>query len=148
MANTYTALHYHVVFSTKNREPLIHPEWRDRLHDYIGGALRGLEAYPHGVGGTQDHVHLLFGMNPTQWLADVMRETKKNSSAWVRDEMGESGFAWQDGYAGFTVSAPGLEAVRHYIMTQEEHHQQRSFREELVMMLEKAGVAYNPSFLE
>ena len=148
MANTYTSLHYHVVFSTKNRDPLINANWRHRLHDYIGGTLRGLDVHLHAVGGTEDRVHLLFGMRQTQQLADVVRETKKNSSAWVRNEIGEKRFAWQDGYAGFTVSAPGLQALRQYVMNQEEHHHQRSFREELVMMLEKAGVAYNPKFIE
>jgi REP element-mobilizing transposase RayT len=147
MASTYLSLHYHIVFATKNREPIIRADWLPRLHEYLGGTLRGLGAFSEGIGGTQDHVHLLVSLKATHCLADVMRELKKASSVWVHDTLGESRFAWQEGYAAFTVSATALDAVRRYIANQENHHREKSFREELVEMLEKAGVDINYDYL-
>lgn len=148
MSSTYLSLHYHLVFSTKNREAIIAPEWRARLHDYLGGTMRGLGGFPEGVGGVADHVHLLVGLKATHCLADVMRELKKATSSWVHDEIGLRAFAWQEGYAGFTASATSREAVRHYIANQEEHHRAKSFREELIEMLNKAGIEYDPKYLD
>ena len=148
MPSTYLSLHYHLVFSTKNREALITPEWRARLHDYLGGTIRGLGGFSEGVGGVADHVHLLVGLKATHCLADVMRELKKASSTWVHEEIGLRAFAWQEGYAAFTVSATSREAVRHYIANQEEHHRVKSFREELIEMLNKAGIEYDAKYLD
>ena len=119
MSSTYLSLHYHLVFGTKNREPLIGPEWRPRLHDYLGGTIRGLDGFPEGVGGVADHVHLLIGLRATHCLADVLRELKKASSAWVHANIGLRSFAWQEGYAAFTVSATARDAVRRDIANQE-----------------------------
>ena len=107
MASTYLSLHYHLVFATKNREAIIAPEWRSRMHEYLGGIISGLGGFSQGVGGVADHVHLLVGLKATHCLADVMRELKKASSAWVHEQIGVRTFAWQEGYAAFTVSAPG-----------------------------------------
>ena len=148
MSSTYLSLHYHLVFSTKNREALIAPAWRARLHDYLGGTIRGLGGYPEGIGGVADHVHLLAGLKATHCLSDVMRELKKASSTWVHEEVALRAFAWQEGYAAFTVSATAREAVRSYIANQEEHHRVKSFREELVEMLDKAGIEYDPKYLD
>src|SRR5262245_6230551 len=126
MPSTYLSLHYHVVFSTKERRPAIQDAWRERLHEYLGGTVRGLEGFAQEIGGVQDHVHLLVGLRATHCLADFMRELKKASSTWVHDELGEKGFAWQEGYAAFTVSAPARDAVVKYIANQQEHHRQRS----------------------
>jgi len=148
MSSTYLSLHYHLVFGTKNRAGIIAPEWRKRLHDYLGGTIRGLGGFPAGVGGVGDHVHLLVGLKATHALADVMRELKKASSAWVHEEIGLPAFTWQEGYAAFTVSATSRDAVRHYIANQEEHHRVKSFREEFIEMLDKAGIEYDPKYLD
>lgn len=147
MASTYLSLLYHIVFGTKNRAPLIDAAWRPRLHDYLGGIIRKLGGFLEGIGGTEDHVHLLVSLKATHSLSDLMRELKKSSSVWVHDALGEKQFAWQEGYAAFTVSASALDAVRKYVANQEQHHRTKSFREELVAMLEKAGVDYNPDYL-
>jgi REP-associated tyrosine transposase len=147
MPSTYLSLHYHLVFSTKNREPTIRDAWRSRLHEYLGGTIRGLGGFPEGIGGTADHVHLLIGLRATHCLADVVRELKKASAAWVHDEIGEE-FAWQEGYAAFTVSATAREAVKKYIANQEEHHRIRSYREDLIEMLGMAGVEYDVRYLD
>ena len=148
MPSTYLSLHYHIVFGTKDRVPFINPEWRDRLHEYLGGTVRGLGGFPEGVGGVADHVHLLVGLKATHCLADFMRELKKASSVWVHDEIRLDSFAWQEGYAAFTVSATARDAVKTYIANQEEHHRVKSFREELIEMLERAGVEYDPKYLD
>jgi putative transposase len=148
MPSTYLSLHYHLVFSTKNREPVIAPGWVARLHDYLGGTVRGLGGFPEGIGGVADHAHLLVGLKATHCLSDFMRELKKTSSTWVHDEIGLRAFAWQEGYAAFTVSATAREAVRSYIANQKEHHRVKSFREELVEMLNKAGGEYDPKYLD
>src|SRR3954454_14325625 len=121
MGSTYLSLHYHLVFGTKNREPFIVPQWRSRLHEYLGGTISGLGGFPDGIGGVADHVHLLIGLKATHCLADVLRELKKASSIWVHEKIADQSFAWQDGYAAFTVSATVRQAVRKYIANQEDH---------------------------
>jgi putative transposase len=147
MPSTHTALHYHLIFSTKNREPLISKEWRDRLHEYLGGTVRGLDGVPQGIGGVEDHVHLLVGLKPTHRLSDFMRELKKASSAWVVDTVRRS-FQWQEGYAAFTVTPSTRAAVQEYIANQEEHHRHISFREELIEALRKSGLEYDERYLD
>jgi REP element-mobilizing transposase RayT len=148
MSSTYLSLHYHLVFGTKNRVPCIEPAWRARLHDYLGGTVRGLGAFPQQVGGVGDHVHLLVGLKATHRLADFVRELKKASSMWVHDDIALKTFAWQEGYAAFTVAPTDRDRVRAYIAGQEEHHRTKSFREELIEMLERAGIEYDPGYLD
>jgi len=122
MSSTHLSIHYHLVFGTKNHEALIASAWRDRLQAYLGGVIRTLDGVPEAVGGVADHVHLLVGLRATHTLADVLREIKSVSSAWVHEEVGVRSFAWQEGYGAFTVSASQLENIRGYIQQQEEHH--------------------------
>jgi putative transposase len=146
--STYLSLHYHIVIGTKNREPLIGDSWRQRLHEYLGGSAKGLDAIPQGTGGVADHIHMLVGLKATHRLADFMRELKKGSSAWVHREIGEQGFRWQEGYAAFTVSASARDAVKRYIANQDEHHRTKTFREELIELLGRAGVEYDPKYFD
>lgn len=148
MSSTYLSLHYHIIFSTKNRERSIAPDWRHRLHDYLGGTVNGLGGFSQRVDGTDDHVHLLLGLKATHCLADFMRELKKGSSSWVHDDVRLTPFAWQEGYAAFTVSPTARADVLRYIAGQEEHHRKRTFRDELIFLLEEAGVQYDPKFLD
>ncbi len=148
MPSTHTSLHYHLVFATKDRQPLIAPDWRPRLHEYLGGTVRGLGGVPQGIRGVADHVHLLVALKPTHCLSDFMRELKKASSVWVAQEIPLPSFRWQEGYGAFTVSASAREAVQAYIANQEQHHRAKSFREELVEFLEKSGVEYDARYLD
>ncbi len=147
MSSTHLSLHYHLVFGTKARTPLIVSAWRGRLHAFLGGSINTLGGIAEIVGGVADHVHLLVGLRATHRLADVLREIKSVSSAWVHREIGEATFAWQEGYGAFSVSASMLESVCSYIKHQEEHHRQRSFREEYVELLKRSGVKYDERFL-
>ena len=147
MSSTHLSLHYHIVFSTKDREPWFAPNCRSRVHEYLGGILRNLNGVPHAVGGTGDHVHVLTGLTATHRLADIMREVKSDSSAWIHRELALAGFAWQEGYGGFTVGASDLERVRAYVLRQEEHHRTTTFQEEYVAMLQRGLVEYDDRYL-
>ncbi len=147
MPSTHLSLHYHLVFSTKIREPLLNHDNCARIHAYLGGIIRGMNGVAHAVGGAADHVHLLIGLRATHCLADVMRELKSDSSRWVHEELGLGNFAWQEGYGAFTVSAPDLERVRGYVLRQEEHHREKGFQEEYVEMLKRGLVEYDDRYL-
>jgi putative transposase len=147
MPSTHLSLHFHVVFSTKSREPLIAAEWRDRLHAYLGGIARNAGTVPEAVGGVADHVHLLLGLPATARLADVVRDIKAVSSKWVHDETGDRAFAWQEGYGAFTVSPSNRETVRGYIARQEEHHRKRTFQGEYLELLQRCGVVFDERYL-
>src|SRR5215471_7046463 len=95
MSSTHLGLHYHIVFGTKNHEPMIQPAWRGDLHAYLGGIIRTADGIAESIGGVIDHVHLLIGLRATHRLADVMRELKAVSSGWVHNEITMGGFAWQ-----------------------------------------------------
>lgn len=147
MPSTHLSLHYHLVFSTKNREPFLSAENCARIHAYLGGIIRGMNGVAHAVGGVADHVHLLIGLRATHCLADVMRELKSDSSRWVHEELGLGNFTWQEGYGAFTVSAPDLDRVRGYVLRQEEHHREKGFQEEYVEMLKRGLVEYDDRYL-
>ena len=148
MPSTFLSLHYHIIFSTKDRVSSIDASWCERLHEYLGGTVNGLGGISEGVGGVADHVHLLFGLKATHCLADFMRELKKASSVWVHDEIKLPTFSWQEGYGAFTVSPTAREGVLKYVANQEEHHRHKTFREELAEFLDRAGVKYEDRFLD
>jgi putative transposase len=147
MPSTHLSLHYHLVFSTKERRPFIIPEWRGRLYAYLGGIIKNLEGIPEAIGGVADHVHLLIGLKATHCLADVMRTIKSVSTGWVHEEIGDRGFSWQEGYGAFTTGPPQCVAVREYIERQEEHHRTRTFQEEYLEFLQRGGVDYDERYL-
>src|SRR5213595_526242 len=129
MSSTHLSLHYHIIFGTKNHEPIIHSAWGGKLHAYLGGIIRTANGIAESVGGVSDHVHLLIGLRATHRLADLLSELKSVSSGWVHDQIGVRDFAWQEGYGAFTVSPSQRETVRYYIEQQAEHHRTRTFRE-------------------
>ncbi len=148
MPSTYTNLLYHIIFSTKDRRPFINPKLRDRLHPYLGGIIRDLKGEPIEIGGVEDHIHILAKLPATLALSDVLREIKSNSSKWA----GEHGdlvrtFAWQTGYAAFTVSKSQVVVVRKYIQNQERHHRRQTFKVELVSLLDKHEIEYDRRYL-
>lgn len=147
MPSTHLSLHYHLVFSTKDRRPLITDAWRARLHAFLGGAVRTIGGIPETVGGTDDHVHLLVGLRATHQLADVLREIKHSSSQWVHEEIDVKAFAWQEGYGAFTVSVSHVPQVKRYIAQQAEHHRRRSFQEEYLEFLKQSGIEFDERFL-
>jgi putative transposase len=147
MPSTHSSLHIHIVFSTKERFPFIGAGWRSDLHVFLGGCLKKLDAFPQEIGGVADHVHLLIGIKPVHAIADLVRETKRVSSEWVKDEQRVRKFGWQEGYGAFSVSKSAVPSVRKYIREQEQHHHRRTFQEEYLEFLEKHGVEYDERYL-
>ena len=148
MSDSYTNLLYHIVFSTKDRRPIIAPEYESRLYDYIGGTIRGVGGISLELNGTTDHVHLLAKPRPDRALSDVLRDLKANASGWMHDVFPVlKDFSWQRGYGAFTVSQSNVEEVRRYILRQKEHHEKVSFRGEFIQFLKANGIEYDERYL-
>lgn len=146
MPSTHTSLRFHIIFSTKGRLPLITQDWRDRLHPYLGGIVKGLEGIPLAIGGIEDHVHLLVGLRSKHRLDYFLRDLKADSSAWIHRELRKQ-FEWQKGYAAFTVSPSNVEGVKKYILNQEKHHLKKDFKEELIELFDASGIEYDEKYL-
>ena len=148
MAQTFTHLLTHVIFSTKERRPLLKAEFRPRLFAYMGGIIRDLGGKALIINGTSDHMHVLVSMPATIPIAEMMRVVKSKSSRWVHEQFSsESGFTWQAGYGAFSVSHSNAEAVKHYIADQEAHHRKVSFQDELLSLLRKNGLEYDERYI-
>ena len=146
MPSTHLSLHYHIVFSTQQRRRMIADPWRDDLHAYIGGITKALNAIPIAIGGPGDHAHVLVGLRATHMLAEVIRQIKRGSSQWIHTH-GVHGFAWQEGYAAFTVSPSHVNDVTRYIANQVEHHRRKSYEEEYLELLRLSGVEFQERYL-
>ena len=148
MANTYTCLHYHVIFSTKNRERWITPEFEERIWAYLGGIARQNDITPLLVGGVDDHIHMLLSIPPAISVSEALKRIKGGSSGWIKENFpGLQGFGWQDGYGAFTVSKSQIPEVEGYVRGQREHHRVKTFQEEYRALLDKHGVEYNEKYL-
>ncbi len=148
MAHTFTNLLVHLIFSTKGRADLIADEIRDDLHAYLGGIIRSLKGTALAVNGTRNHLHLLVLLPRDTSLADLCRDLKSCSSKWVHEKWPlRKGFGWQTGYSAFAVSDSNRDAVMRYIARQEEHHRKVTFDEELVAILRKHKMAFDPRFV-
>ena len=148
MPQSLARLPVHLVFSTKNREPLLGDAVRPALHGYMATVLRNLGCQPILINSVADHVHVLFDLARTVAVAAVVEDVKKASSKWINPRGPEyAGFAWQAGYGAFAVSESNVETVRAYIAEQQEHHRKKTFMEEYEAFLERHGVAYDERFV-
>jgi putative transposase len=145
MSHAYAQNVIHVVFSTKSRHKSISKEFQPRMWAYVAGICKNHGIFVHAVGGMDDHVHLLVQIPPSLSLAKAVLAIKSNSSRWANDQGGK--FAWQEGYAAFSVSSSRVPAVVRYIRNQESHHRKMDFGAELVALLKKHGVEYDPNFV-
>ncbi|MDH3527975.1 MAG: IS200/IS605 family transposase [Acidobacteriota bacterium] len=131
MANTYSSLFYHLVFSTKNRKYFLKPDKENRIWDYLSGIARNIGATPIQVGGIEDHIHALLRAKPVHSPSVLMNQIKGSSSHWIKNEFSDLfSFGWQDGYSVFSVSKSNVAAVVSYIKNQREHHSNLSFEDE------------------
>ena len=148
MPDSYTNLLYHIVFSTKERRPLITPEYEVRLYDYIGGMVRRAGGISLELNGTSDHIHLLAKLRPDCAVSDVLRDLKANATGWMHDVFPLlKNFSWQRGYGAFTVSQANVTAVRQYIVRQKVHHRSISFRDEFIQFLKENDIQYDERFI-
>lgn len=121
-------------------------EGRERTHAYMGGVIKGVGGVPCAIGGVEDHVHLLVGLKASISISDFVRDVKKRSTVWAKENI-DPNFAWQEGYAAFTIGIRGLGNVRRYIATQEDHHKIVTYLDELRALLDEAGIPYEERFL-
>lgn len=145
---SYVASYVHLVYSTKERRPVITPEIQNRLWAFLGGIARdnGMKALT--VGGARDHVHVLLSLPTTMPIFKAAQLIKGGSSLWVHRTFAElSDFAWQEKYGGFSVSVSQLDTLIKYINNQEEHHRTLTFQEEFLLFLKKHRIEYDPKYI-
>lgn len=148
MANTYTSLFYHVVFSTKNREPFIGPDIEQRVWAYIGGVARQHDMTALQVGGIEDHIHVLVLAPPVLSPSQIAQYVKGDSSKWIHETFPTlRHFAWQTGYGAFSVSKSGVSSVVGYIQNQRQHHARKTFQAEYVEFLQRHGIEYDERYV-
>jgi REP element-mobilizing transposase RayT len=148
MANTYTQFYVHLVFSPKNREALIRKEWKNDLEKYITGVIQNRKHKLLAIGSMPDHIHILIGYNVKQLIPDLVEEIKTISNAWIKqNKLSKYKFEWQKGYGAFSYSRSQIDAVIKYILSQEEHHKQKSFKEEYLEILNKNDIHYEDEYL-
>jgi putative transposase len=149
MAKTFTAVYIHTVFSTKGRTASLAEANRAEIFAYLTGIARRRDVTPIRVGGWFDHVHLLLELSPRISLSDLLRDLKCNSSARIhRRWPGFAHFAWQDGFAAFSVSPSRVASVKRYIENQAAHHEGRSYEEELATLFAGAGSELDRRYLD
>jgi len=138
----------HVIFSTKNRAPLIHAAIADELYAYLATACRTCQCPALTVGGTTDHVHILCSLARTVSIADLLEAIKADSSKWVKKwQPALSGFAWQNGYGAFSIGQSQVGAVKRYIGRQSDHHRRRTFQDEFREFLRRYEVPYDERYV-
>ena len=149
MSQSLSAVYIHLVFSTKERQPFLQePETREALHAYLGDVCKTLDCPSVIAGGMEDHVHLLARLGRKITQADCVKELKRVSNVWLKEQGRDyADFQWQGGYAAFSVSPSNLERVKRYISNQEEHHRRGSFQDELRALLRKHDVEWDERYL-
>ena len=148
MPQSLSNLLTHIVFSTKDRTPVLDATVRPALHAYLATVARNLDCECFRVGGVADHVHLAVRLSRTLTMAKLIEELKTSSSRWLKTQSPAlAAFAWQRGYGAFSVGPSDLNALLHYIDTQEEHHRTRTFQDEYRAFLNKYGIEYDERYV-
>ena len=148
MGQSLVKNYIHIVFSTKHREPLIHPAIEAELHSYLGGICNKLECQVIKVGGYTDHVHILCMLSKKIALMKLLEELKSHSSKWIKTKGKKyENFFWQDGYGAFSVSQKHIFATINYIQNQREHHKNQTYKVEFLTILNKYEMDYDEKYL-
>jgi len=148
MADTYTQIYIHIVFTVQGRYNLIPKRHKEELHKYITGIVRNKKQKLLAINSMPDHVHILIGIKPNITLSDLIRDIKNNSSKFINEKKWlPSKFHWQQGYGAFSYSHSQIDAVIKYIQNQEKHHATKSFKDEYLAILKKFNVAFETKYL-
>jgi len=148
MANTYHQIHIHGIFAVKKRTGLIRKEWKDELYKYITGIVQKYDHKLLAINGMPDHVHVFFGMRPTQSLSDLMQDVKGGSSKWINEKKFiKERFEWQEGFGAFSYSKSQASKVISYVENQEVHHRKITFLDEYKKFLEKFEIDYDERYI-
>jgi REP element-mobilizing transposase RayT len=147
-SGTFSQIYIQIVFAVKGRQSLIQTTWEDELYKYITGIVQNKGQKMLAINSMPDHIHILIGMKPNCNLSDLVREIKKSSNTFIRENKFTShNFQWQTGYGAFSYSHSALDNVIGYIENQKEHHKKRTFKEEYIEFLNKYEVDYKPEYL-
>lgn len=148
MPGTFSQIYIQIVFAVKDRESLIHPDLEERLYQYITGIVRGKEQKMLAINGTPNHIHFFIGMKPSCCLSDLVREIKKSSNDFIKEnKLSKFKFNWQEGYGVFSYSHSQIDTVIKYIMNQKEHHRKLTFKEEYIDFLKKFEIEHDEKYL-
>jgi putative transposase len=148
MANTYTQCYFHLVFAVKNRDALIKKEWKNDLEKYITGIVQNHKHKMLAIGTMPDHIHIFLGYNVNHLIPDLVEEIKTSSNAWIKaNRLSKFKFESQKGYGAFTHARSQLDTVVNYVLSQEEHHRKRTFREEYLEMLRKNDIEFKDEYV-
>ena len=148
MSGTYSQIYIQIIFAVKGREKLLDKKWSSELFQYISGTISSKEQKSIIVNGVADHVHCFIGLKPSMSVAELTRNIKSNSSRFINERGFLKGkFQWQEGYGAFSYSKSQIEQVYQYILNQEQHHQNKTFKQEYIEFLEKFNVEYAPEYL-
>ena len=148
MANTYTQIYIQIVFAVKGRRNLIPQKNKEELHKYITGVITKRGQKLLAINCMPDHVHIFIGLKPDQCISDLVRDIKTSSSSFIKEKQWiRSWFEWQEGFGAFSYAHSQIENVIKYILSQEEHHRKKSFKEEYLAFLSKFNVEYEDKYL-
>jgi len=148
MADTYTKIYIHVIFTVQGRQNLISKQHKDELYKYITGIIQNKKQKVIAINGMPDHTHILIGIKPDIALSNLIRDVKANASSFINEKRWVIGkFSWQEGFGAFSYSHSQLDSVANYIKNQEEHHSRKTFREEYLELLKKFDVDYDPKYI-
>jgi len=148
MADTYTKIYVHVIFTVQGRQNLISKQHKDELYKYITGIIQNKKQKVIAINGMPDHIHILIGIKPDIALSDLVRDVKANASSFINEKRWIMGkFNWQEGFGAFSYSHSQLDSVANYIRNQEKHHSRKTFREEYLELLKKFDVDYDPKYI-
>ena len=146
--STHTQICYHIVFSTKDRQPTLRADRREDPFRYIWGIIKNRHGHLYRINGVEDHLHIVSSLHPTVCLADFVKDIKTGSAHWIKDNSVFKSFShWQEGYAAFTCSRRDIDDLIEYIRRQQEHHRRTTFVEEYRKLLEEAGIEFDVRYM-
>jgi REP element-mobilizing transposase RayT len=148
MAGTFSQIYIQIIFAVKGRGNFLQDPWRNEVFKYISGIVNGKQQKPIIVNGVKNHVHIFVGLKPSMSVSDLVRDIKNNSSNFINEKKWVNGkFSWQEGFGSFSYSHSQIEQVYNYILNQEKHHKQKTFKEEYLDFLKKFDVEYDERYL-
>lgn len=146
--STYTKLIYQIVFSTKNRRPVLQKEKREELFKYIWGTLKNKKCHLYRINGVKDHMHIVTHVHPTQSISGLVKDIKISSSNFIKSKNLFLGFeGWQAGYGAFTYKVDAIDYLIEYVKNQEVHHKKVSYQEELIALLKEHKIEFDERYL-
>ena len=145
MPQSLSSVYLQVVFSTKGRAPVITDIYKPELHAYLGGVLKNIGCQPLGIGGVEDHVHVLLRLGKQISISELVQKLKMNSSSWAKSHAPE--FGWQSGYGAFSFAHRDVPSLQHYVNNQVEHHRTVSFQDEYRELMREAGMEWNEEYV-